>query len=256
MHSQLAKKAKQIFFIFLILFYFSEKAFADSPYVTDSAETMPLNHIYTALYASFFKSNIITSSQLPALEFDFVPLPNFEVDTFTTMVNNVNAARRFRDSIPNTTGFGDIDVELRYRFLQETERSPQAAFTPTITIPTGSRNQGLGNGRAWYILPIAVQKSFGDWKTYAEIGYGVNSSPSFKNYLFGGCVCEKILSTKLKLGAEIFTQGASTDVTRSFTLLNLGCTYDFTKDFGVLASVGHSILGENQWIAYLAVGWG
>lgn len=243
------------FFIPFILICSFKNVFADAPFITDAPETLDPLHAQAILYSTIDKSSAMTTIQAPALELDFGILPNIEIDAYIPYDTNINATPDLRESFPNASGIGDIDIEAKFRFLHESKYIPEMAFAPNSYIPSGDVNQGLGNGRAWYYFPITAEKTFGDWTTYAEAGYAENSAPTFYNYFFGGWALQKNINKNLMLGGELFSQGKSQDFITSYTLLNLGGSYKMSKDFSLLASVGHSILGQDHWAAYLGIAW-
>ena len=76
-----------------------------------------------------------------------------------------------------------------------------------------------------------------------------------RNYAFGGLLVQRELNERFSLGGEIFAQQASVENSKGYTLLNLGGTYNFTSDFSLLFSVGHSFMGQNNAVAYLGLYW-
>jgi hypothetical protein len=100
-----------------------------------------------------------------------------------------------------------------------------------------------------------MQKSWKSWITYGGGGYAINSAPSHQNYPFGGWVLENYISTSVKLGGELYSQGRSATNIPSYTILNLGGTYRWTRHFATLLSAGHNILGQRNTVAYVGVYW-
>jgi hypothetical protein len=230
-----------------------QKTFADAPFITDDPDVMDPGGWDAILYATLDKYKSYTSLQAPALEFDIALFRNTEFDIYLPYQNNINVKPDYRSLISNNSGIGDTDVEFKYRFMKETTYLPTISFVPNFYFPTGNSSKGLGNGRTWYTLPITMQKTFDKWTTYVELGYGLNSASFAVNYLFGGWVVTKNITDKLILGAEIFSQGKSSDLVSSFTLLNFGVTYQLSKHGSLLFSLGHGIVGQEQWTSYLGI---
>lgn len=59
------------------------------------------------------------------------------------------------------TGLGDIELGVKYRFLNDEDSGFMAAVYPTLYLPTGNASRGLGNGHAQLLLPVWVQKTSG-----------------------------------------------------------------------------------------------
>lgn len=96
-----------------------------------------------------------------------------------------------------------------------------------------------------------MQKSWGAWTTYGGGGYAFNSVDGMRNHPFAGWILQRDLNDKFSLGGELFTQGADSIDSKSYTLFNLGGSYNLNKHFNILASAGHSIIGESHLIGYL-----
>lgn len=252
---QATKKFVICCFIFAAIILPFKTAMADAPFITDDPETMDPWTAEAILYATAEKFKVVTAIQAPAIELDFGLFRNLEADIYAPIMTNAGISPDFRGGSigSNGTGMGDIDVELKYRFIQETPLIPQMAFAPNFFLPTGDVSLGLGNGRFWYYLPITIEKSFGDWTTYAEAGYALNSAPFMNNYTFGGWVLQKKITAKTTLGGEIFTQGTSAFDIGPYTLLNLGGAYLIDKNTRFLLSAGHNIAGEDHWIVFLGI---
>jgi hypothetical protein len=124
-----------------------------------------------------------------------------------------------------------------------------------LEIPTGDANRGLGNGQPWGKLPLWLQKSWGPWTTYGGGGYAINPAPEQRSYYFGGWLLQRDFGERLTLGGEIFSQGKSSDDTRSFAVFNLGGLFKITPNFQILFSGGHTLAGGNHTIGYLGLYW-
>jgi hypothetical protein len=129
------------------------------------------------------------------------------------------------------------------------------AIAPAIEWSTGNTDRDLGNGRTWLKIPVWAQKSWGSWTTYGGGGYAFNSADDMRNYPFAGWVIQHDINEKLSLGGEIYTQSATSDDSKSYTLLNVGGSYRLSKHFELLSSVGHSIAGENHLVGYVGLHW-
>lgn len=56
-------------------------------------------------------------------------------------------------------------------------------------------------------------------------------------------------------GAEIYYQGAQFAGDKESTFYNFGGQFGLTKKFSILFSLGHTFSGDNQSVAYFALGW-
>jgi hypothetical protein len=60
--------------------------------------------------------------------------------------------------VPNhgatSTGLGDIELGIKYRFVNLDDGGLQVGIFPMAELASGSARRGLGNGRTWYRLPL------------------------------------------------------------------------------------------------------
>jgi hypothetical protein len=159
---------------------------------------------------------------------------------------------------------GDVELGVKYRFVQESPHRPMVGVFPQLELPTGDYKQGLVNGQPWVKMPVWIQKSCGDWTSYGGGGYAYNPVPGQRSYSFGGLLVQRTLSKPLTLGMEIYLQGAQVDAppgtpatsvagARWSSIVNIGGIYNFTPDFSLLFSGGHSIAGDGTAVYYLAL---
>ena len=202
--------------------------FAGPPFLTDDPEPVPFKHWEAYLFSTVDATRKSTNGTGPAFEFNVGALPNLQVHLIIPLAFDSPA------DAPNAYGLGDMEFGLKYRFIQETDYRPMVGVFPLLEIPTGNANRGLGNGRAWWRLPLWLQKSWGPWTTYGGGGYAINPAPEQRNYYFGGWLLQRDFGERLTLGGEIFSQGKSSDDTRSFAVFNLGGFFKITPNFHLL----------------------
>jgi len=226
-----------------------EAAFAGPPFLTDDPEPVDFKHWEAYLFPTIDATPKQTDGTGPAFEFNVGALPNLQIHLVIPM------AYASPTDAPGAYGLGDIEFGIKYRFVQETEHRPMVGVFPMIEIPTGDAGRGLGNGRAWWKLPLWLQKSWGPWTTYGGGGYTINPAPNQCNYPFGGWQLQRDFGEKLTLGGEIFAQGRSSDDIRSFAVFNLGGYFKITPNFQILFSGGHTLAGGTHTIGYLGLYW-
>ena len=220
------------------------EAQAGPPFLTDDPQPVDYGHYEIYLFSTRGGSGTGNTIVGPAIEFNAGILPNVQFHVAAPYTNI------WPNGGPFVGGYGDTEVGLKYRFIQETPQSPQVGIFPMAELATGNAPSGLGNGVTWYRLPLWVQKSWGPWTTYGGGGWALNSAPGARNYPFGGWLIQRDLSSKFTLGAEVFTQGSSGVGSSAFTVYNVGGYYNPTPQFSVLFSIGHSFIGAQQAISY------
>ncbi len=227
---------------------------AGPPFMTDDPEPIEYQHSEGYVFSTYDKgpdgSKLI---QLPAFEYNTSPIEDVHLHLVVPFTNLDPG-----DGSGSQHGLGDTEVGVKYRFIHETDTQPQVGIFPMLELPTGNSDKGLGNGKAWWTLPVWIQKSWGDWTTYGGGGRAFNHAAGMRDYNFGGWLLQRKVTDSLILGGELFTQGATTEDGRHATFLNLGGYYNDIKACGncaLLFRVGHSISGEKHTNAYLGLYW-
>jgi hypothetical protein len=221
---------------------------AGPPFVTDDPEPVDYQHWEAYVFSAYDRS-AATAVRGPALEFNLGAAPNLQLHVVVPWAWN-----QLRGS-STRSGLGDVELGLKYRLVQETADTPQIGIFPMVELPTGSASRGLGNGQAWFTIPLWIQKSWGPWTTYGGGGWAINRAPSQRDHAFGGWLLQRALSERLTLGGELFAQGADAQDGRGFAVANVGGLVNLTSGFSLLFSAGDSVRGERHRIAYLGLYW-
>ncbi|HTB84601.1 MAG TPA: hypothetical protein VK742_13175 [Candidatus Sulfotelmatobacter sp.] len=232
----------------LVLFYFlAALAFAGPPYLTDDPDPVDTGH-WEAIVNSQMDYNLHTLNlDAPALDLNYGAFPDTQLHLGAAMTTLAPQHG------PTETGFGDLELGVKYRFVRETNWWPELAIYPAIELPTGDASRGLGNGRVWFRMPLWLEKNFGDWTTYGGAGVIVNTAPGERDYAFGGCMLQRNLGKRFTLGGEIFAQGRADAIYRGYVAMNLGGTIMFTEHISLIGSAGHTVSGGQHTLGYLGL---
>jgi hypothetical protein len=223
---------------------FSGTVFAGPPFRTDDPEPVEYQHweAYVASQGSFeHGGNVLTA---PHFELNYGVLPEVQLHVLAPFVS-VNP-----DGQKSHYGFSDMELGVKFRFIQETDSRPQVGVFPIVVLPTGDKDQGLGGGETKTFLPLWLQKSWGEWKTYGGGGYWINPGTDNKNYWFFGWEVQRDITKQLTLGAEIFHQTRSEEGGENSTGFNVGAIINFSELHHVLLSAGSDISGPNTFSYY------
>ena len=198
----------------------------------------------------------------PAFEFNWGALPNVHLHIIAPLAAifpSNNPALAPAGTGPRAFGVGDIELGIKYRFVQETKHRPMIGTFTMFELPSGSAARGLGVGRTWYKVPLWAQKSFGPWTTYGGGGVTLVNAPGYRNFPFAGWLVQRDLGKKVTLGNEIFyhgPEGLATPQTRPATLVDIGGYYKFRDPgFQLLFCYGHTAIGQTENYAYLGLYW-
>ncbi len=138
-------------------------------------------------------------------------------------------------------GLGDIELGVKYRFLDRPDDGWSAAVYPTLTLPTGDNGRGLGNGRAQLLLPLWVQRSVGAWSWDAGIARLVNRAPDARDSWFAGLLAQRSFGDALSVGAELFHRTSMATAQPSATGFNVGAIVGVAPHQNLLVSAGHGL---------------
>ena len=231
------------------------RAWCGPPFQTDDPEPIGFRNYEFYTFATADGTPVEMDTQGPAVEFNWGALPNLHLHIIipaAAIFPGGPGARAF--------GIGDIEMGIKYRFVEETKRRPMIGTFVMFELPTGSSSRGLGVGKTWYKLPLWVQKSFGPWTTYGGAGETVfKNVPGYRNYPFAGWLVQRDLGKKVTLGTEVFyhgPEGIATAQTRPATLVDFGGYYKFRDPgFQLLFCYGHTAVGQKENYAYLGLYW-
>jgi hypothetical protein len=237
---------KIVFCITFFLSFYSPGSIAGPPFATDDPEPVDYKHweFYVASLNTLQSGT--ASGTLPHIEINYGAIRNLQIHLILPM--NYLYDHRMK------MGYANTEIGIKYRFIQETDHFPQVGVFPIIEIPTIS-NAGYSSGKVQVYFPIWLQKSWNKLTTYGGGGYWINSGANNKNWIFAGWEVQYDLSDKYSLGGELYYQTANTENGRNSLAFNLGGLLNISTEFHFLYSVGHSLIHENIFTAYLGVQW-
>ncbi|TAL66606.1 MAG: hypothetical protein EPN88_08165, partial [Bacteroidetes bacterium] len=154
-------------------------SFAGPPYNTDDPETVRYKHWEYYISSINISQSGIWSGTSPHVELNYGLVPDVQIHLLLPM--NYNYSSRHGANF----GYAETEFGIKYRFIRETENSPQIGTFPIIEIPT-IKNGEFSNGRVKIFLPLWGQKSWGKLTTYGGAGYWINPGSNDKNRIFSG----------------------------------------------------------------------
>lgn len=223
-------------------------AWAGPPFLTDDPEPTEFSH--WEIYAPLFETDGRGADYGGALgaEFNYGARPGVQV----TVGLPVAFAH---DRSGYTTGRGDLELSVKYRFFQDKAHGISIAAFPGATLPTGVR--ALSARRVTALLPVWAQKNAGAWSVFGGGGYALNPGRGNRDYWTGGIAVTRTLSSQLLFGLEATRQGADTRGGHASTSLGAGGIMQISRGFRILGSVGPTISdrgGHPAFHAFLAGG--
>jgi hypothetical protein len=232
----------------ILIFINVQQSYAGPPFDTDDPETVRYKH--WEYYISSINTHQfgVWSGTSPHLEFNYGLVPDVQLHLLLPVNYNYAPGRGAH------FGYGDTEAGIKYRFIQETDNSPQIGVFPIIEIPT-IRNNEFSNGKAKIYLPVWAQKSWNKLTTYGGVGYWINPGKDNKNWIFTGWEIQYDISQALTLGGEVYFHSADTKNSKSGTAFNLGGSVNPNDKFHIIFSFGHNLTSDRLFSSYLGLLW-
>ena len=243
------------FFATAIVFsltYLALPALAGPPFITDDPEPAEYKHHEFYVATQQVKTVDGKAGTAPHVEYNYGVAPDVHLHIIVPYAFNSP------EGGPHQRGYGDTELGVKYRFVQETETSPMVGTFPILLLPNGDENKGLGNGHSQLFLPLWVQKRWGKWQSYGGGGYWIDHAPGAKNHWFYGWQVQKDISEHLTLGGEIFHSTEHLAGEGSSTGFNLGGSYNLDEHNHLLFSAGEGLTNAkatNKFSSYAAYQW-
>ena len=221
-------------------------AMAGPPFLTDDPEPVDYQHWEFYIASQHTETTDGWSGTAPHFELNFGVAPDVQLHLIAPLAYDAPSGTS------KHYGYGDTELGVKFRFIQETENLPEVGIFPLLEIPTGNEQDGLGSGHVQAFLPLWLQRRFGDWTVYGGGGYGISSGAGNENWGFGGVVAQWQVTHNAFLGAEVYHRTKMETEGREDTAFNIGTVIDLTEHQHLLLSAGRSIGGPTNFQVYIA----
>jgi hypothetical protein len=225
------------------------------PFQTDDPVPVDFRHYEFYVFATAGGTPVEHDYAGPALEFNWGAIPRVQLHAVLPWGTVAPSSAR------GPTEFGLMDAELgaKIAIFKESKYLPQIGTFTMLELPTGNADKGLGVGKAWFKLPIWLQKNIGKWLLDGGGGYTVVPQSGYRNFSYGGFLAKYSVSERLELGAEVFSHGAEGDAApqyRPSTLVDFGGYYHFhDPNKQLLFCYGRNVAGLSENYAYVGLYW-
>lgn len=133
-------------------------------------------------------------------------------------------------------GTGDVELAVKYRFLDDEKHGFSAAIFPRVFLPTASHSPG---DRLRLLLPIWLGKDFaGGTSLFGGGGYTVNPGAGNRNFWQAGVALTHDITKKLSVGAEVMQQGPDSVGGTAQTNVGVGSIIGLSEHYNLLFSGG------------------
>jgi hypothetical protein len=221
-------------------------AWAGPPFRTDDPEPVEYRSGEFYVATQYDKDKGVTSGTAPHFELNYGPVHNVQLHMIAPLayVKPEGGAAQH--------GYGDTELGIKYRFLNDEASHFMAGIFPIVELPTGNSDKGLGAGHTLLFLPLWLQKAWGPWQSYGGGGYWRNPGEGNKDYWFFGWQVQREISEMLTLGAELFGNTKTADDGKYRAGFNVGAIINLTVEHHLLFSVGSDLHGDNKLSSYFA----
>jgi hypothetical protein len=225
---------------------------AGPPFVTDDPDTPDKGHFEINLAGQYTRFNGGSTANIPSLEVDYGVLSNLEATILIPLgLSQVSG-------VGTNVGFGDVELSLKYRFIEEDSWGwrPAVAFAPQINLPSGSEARGLGAGRTTGFIPIWASKDINQWTVFGGGGLNINTGPDQKNWWFSGVGVLRELDPNWTVGGELYYSSPDATGVKHTMGFNLGFIYNINDIYHVLFSAGRNLINArdtNQFSTYIGM---
>ncbi len=239
------------YFILLLILLFSgiKETLAGPPFRTD--DPVPIGFHHAEVY--LFSAGVIDASGFsgicPAFEFNYGAFPNTHLHVVLPLAFSSPSGG------PTQMGYGDTELGVKYRFVQQTDYLPDIATFPILEVPTGSSSRGLGNGGSQIYLPLWLQKDIGKWTVYGGAGYWINSGAGNEDWVFSGILIQYNFTDDFFLGTELFHQTPSSIYTKDNTGVHFGGGIPLMPGYQLIFSgdAGNGITSYKHFSYYIGL---
>ena len=134
------------------------------------------------------------------------------------------------------SGTGDLELAVKYRFLNDERSGFSAAIFPRAILPTSSIESAE---KTRLLLPLWLQKDFASGTSlFGGGGYEINPGTGNRNFWQAGIALTHDLNDSLSVGAEVTRQGPDTTGGTPQTRAGIGSIVKLSEHYALLFSGG------------------
>ena len=130
------------------------------------------------------------------------------------------------ECINSENGMGDLTLNTKWQFLEETTWIPRQAIVPVVKFPTADKDTGLGNGKIDYDVTWVASKSLCEkMGAHVNVGYsfiGKSSDEDDGDILHYGVALDYKIMDPLQWVGEIYMKKELMSGTEQTVMFNTG----------------------------------
>jgi hypothetical protein len=216
----------------LLLAALAPAAYAGPPYVSDDPQPTSERHFEIYAFTEGLRNEQGTSGA-SGVDFNYGAGPDLQL---TAVIPQ--AYERPRD-VPASSGVGNIELAVKYRFAHQSESGWDIAFFPRLFLP--STTSAVGPRHASLLLPVWLERDWRGWSSFGGAGCALNHGGDSRNYCLASWALAYQLRPNLQLGAELVYQSPDTYGMPSTFSTGAGVRYDLNNTYHLLAYAGSGL---------------
>jgi hypothetical protein len=204
-------------------------ALAGPPYLTDDPIPTDTGHweIYGFAAGEGRKSTIDADS---GFDLNYGPVKGVQLTATLPLSFSREPSEGWR------AGTGDVELGVKYRFLDDEKDGISAAIFPRAILPTASHSP---DEKTRFLLPLWIGKDFpGGTSLFGGGGYEINPGPGNRSFWEAAIALTHDVSDKVSLGVEATRQGPDTDGGTAQTRAGVGSIIKLSDHYALLMSGG------------------
>ena len=149
-------------------------------------------------------------------------------------------------------GMSDLNVGLKWRFLEQDGAIPAIALDYTLSLPTGG--PGLSADTVVHSPYLTLGWDLDDhWQVFGDIGANVSSSGPERPQFFAGLAIGYQATKSWLIGADFLGNTRVSNTRRSDLSIGLATQLDLSDSWTLMARVGRSISGTQALNAFVGI---
>lgn len=199
-------------------------ASAGPPYLSDDPEPTDYQHFEIYAFGAGNRTDAGTAGAT-GIDFNYGGAPNLQLTAVLPLEYDETGH----------AGLGNIELAAKYKFLHQEDIGFDVAVFPRVFLPSIS---SLGDDHAAFMLPVWLQKDIGKWSMFGGGGCVYNRGHGSQDFCFEGWAVTREIMDGVRLGAELFHQGASEMGGPVSTTIGFGGVFDLDEHHHLLAWYG------------------
>lgn len=215
----------------------ARNAFAQGgpPMITDDTETVPKHHFEINTAITMERGSDGTLFETPLVDF------NYGLNKRMQLKVEMPWIRLHNNGQPTLNGVGNMNIGVRWRFRDETEKQRIAlSIYPAFEFNTSqsSVRRGIVDKGPSFLLPLEWQTQIGKWGINGDVGYRFQRGQDGTIY---GVVIGREINKRVEVMGEFHGEGPTNRLSEHAEVYNFGTRIGMTKHTTFLFSAGSTL---------------